>query len=520
MSLRVSPRVFTVIALASVAALPPNVMPVLSRLIADVHGLDEAQLGYFVASGTTAGLLAAATAPLWIAAIGARVRELVIACLAAYAICVHALALVPGPPLLYALQFLLGGCAVVVASACAGFLMRQANPGRAMSVKIGSDIVVASAFLYLLPISALPLAGFAAALSACFVAGALLAVRWPVAAGLRATHPGPVAAWPTAGAAGAARTAAAASVEEASVDAAGGAGAPMARAAPTGMAGHAAEAFGGTATGTGATAAAAPGPAPAVAQARGLATAPAAAPGHAPVEAPVPATNPALATTPAPTPAPGAAPADGPAGAGASPRGAGWAVLAAMVVFYVAGISGWNYLGRLAAHAGLDADRGASAIAAGLLVGVIGAVGAASLSGRTTRIWPQVTAGVAFVASVAWLGQATTFVSYLAAVLVFNVAWNFYIPFVMALLAARDPGGRLSTLIPATAMLGGVVGPPLTGNLMQAVGYGFAMGVLALAGAVSVAGYAWLATRQRPGIHGAPDAAGETAVLPQPREGR
>jgi len=380
---RVAQPALTIILIAAVAALPPNVMPVLSRLLSDTHGLDEAQLGYFIASGTLAGLLASASAPFWITRvrIGMRARALVIGCLLGYGLGVHALAVVDGPPMLYALQFLLGGSTILVASTCVHHLMLQPNPARMMSLKIAGDVVVASAFLFLMPLSSLPLPGFLAALSACFVAGALFAWRWPRSRtdsqpAIRVTGPA----------------------------------------------------------------------APAT-----LATAPASA----------------------------------------------WTVLAMMAVFYVAGVSGWNYLGRLAAHAGLDAGAGATAIAIGLFGGIVGAIGAASLAGRGDRVWPQAVAGSAFVASILALGHATSFASYLVAVLVFNIAWNFFIPFVMALLATRDGSGRLSTLTPATAMVGGIVGPPLTGNLMQATSYETAMLVLAMTAALSVTAYVIAVRRQR-----------------------
>jgi hypothetical protein len=60
----------------------------------------------------------------------------------------------------------------------------------------------------------------------------------------------------------------------------------------------------------------------------------------------------------------------------------------------------------------------------------------------------------------------------------------------------------------------------LSGSSAPAVGYGFVMGVLAVARAGSVAGYVWLATRQRPGIHGSPDAVGKAPVRPPAREVR
>jgi hypothetical protein len=104
---------FVVVLVAGIAALPPNVMPVLSGLLADRHGLDDAQIGYFVSSGQLAGLVASATAPYWITRVD--VRWLVGACLVVYAVGVFSLGRVMPLALLYAIQFVLGGVLVLVA---------------------------------------------------------------------------------------------------------------------------------------------------------------------------------------------------------------------------------------------------------------------------------------------------------------------------------------------------------------------------------------------------------------------
>jgi len=115
-------------------------------------------------------------------------------------------------------------------------------------------------------------------------------------------------------------------------------------------------------------------------------------------------------------------------------------VVGQWLVFYTAGVSGWNYLGRLALHAGLDTTQSTSVIAEGLLLGIIGLLGAASLAGRFRTVWPETVSAVAFAGSVAALGSVPVLVPFLVAVALFNVAWNFFIPFFLGLLALHDYG--------------------------------------------------------------------------------
>jgi hypothetical protein len=155
----------------------------------------------------------------------------------------------------------------------------------------------------------------------------------------------------------------------------------------------------------------------------------------------------------------------GPVALGSAPRTA-WLVLLAMVVFYVAGAGMWPFLERLGLSAGLERGAAANMIAAGLFVGMIGSLGAVAVAGRIRGIWPQSICGILFAASIPALAWAEGLVAFAAAIFVFNAAWNFFIPFVVALVAARDTTRRLGALVPGTAMLGGIIGPPLAGNLI------------------------------------------------------
>lgn len=358
---------------AGLAALPPNVMPVLSGLLAERHGLDDAEIGYFVASGQLAGLIASASAPYWIMRVD--VRWLVGGCLLLYAALVSALTVSQPFVSLCALQFVLGGALVVVASSCVSILARLENPARALSIKISSDVVLASGFLYLVPVGTWGFGGFVAALAASFVVAGALASRLP--------------------------------------------GRPHGAPRVAGVRPHR----------------------------------------RAPLSA--------------------------------------WLPLGTMVVFYVAGVGLWVFLGRLATHAGLSDDTAATVIAAGLFVGIIGSLGAAAFAGRSRRVWPQVTAGVLFVLSIPALGFARDTVAFALAVCVFNAAWNFFMPFAMGLVATRDRSGRLATLMPGTAMLGGIIGPPLAGVIMRATGYPTATLAMMAIAALAIGSYVMLAGTQR-----------------------
>jgi hypothetical protein len=51
------------IVLASTAAVPGNVLPVLAGMLADHYAIDEATIGYLIGANTLAGLVASLTAP-------------------------------------------------------------------------------------------------------------------------------------------------------------------------------------------------------------------------------------------------------------------------------------------------------------------------------------------------------------------------------------------------------------------------------------------------------------------------
>ncbi len=358
------------ILIASIAAVPGNVLPVTLGLLTGKHGLDAAMLGYLVAANTFAGLLTSLSAPFWIRRVGLRPAITVLLVLNAAALV--GLGQAPGLPWLFVMQLLLGIAGVGIASICVMVIAQLDNPGRAYGLKITSDVIIAGSFLSLLPVATLGLERYAIVLAVPFLLTILLVPRLP-ATGF------------AAGAAG----------------------------------------------------------------------------------------SPTVALS-------------------AAPRSA-WLVLVTMVVFYIAGTGMWPFIERLGVHAGLDQNTAANMIAAGLFVGMTGSLGAVLVAGRFRAIWPQTFGGVLFALSIPALALAEGPVAFAAAVFVFNAAWNFFIPFVVALVAASDTTRRLGALVPGTAMLGGIVGPPLNGNLITIAGFEVATLVMMSICMISIVGYVVLA---------------------------
>jgi predicted MFS family arabinose efflux permease len=354
------------IVIASIAAMPGNVLPVMAGMLSDFHSLDEVELGLLVASGTFAGLLTSLTAPHWIGRVN--LRYAVTIALTVAAIGQLGLRFAPGVVALVCAQAMAGASSIVVASICVTVIAQLPNPTRAYSLKITTDVIFAGSFLALTPLLGLGLAGFVAVLASISVAALPLAQRLPV----RAMAQGRADGSPT-----------------------------RLRDAPW----------------------------------------------------------------------------------------SAWLALLTIVVFYVGGIGVWAFLERLAVHAGLDRDIASNAIAAGLFVGVVGSLSAAYFAGRTQKIWPETTSGIVLVASLAMLTYMEGAAQFYVAVFIFNCSWNFFIPFVIGLIARRDSTARMSSLVPGTVMIGGVLGPVIIGTLIRSSGYEIAMIVMTLIVAASICGY-------------------------------
>jgi predicted MFS family arabinose efflux permease len=359
-----------VIVLASAAAVPGNVLPVLAGLLSDHYSIDEAQVGYLIAANTLAGLLASVTGPYWISRVN--FRHAAAFGLVLIPASLLGLGYAPGLPTLFLAEAFLGAANIVIASIALTVVAQLKNPTRAWGIKISTDVIFAGTFLWFVPTAQLGLRGFVGVLAVLLVVVAPLVLGLPRRANIQRSADG----------------------------------------------------------------------------------------------SPQPLSA-------APWPA--------------------WLALITMVVFYVSGIGVWTFLERIAVHAGFDQTTASDIIAAGLFVGIVGSLGAAAFAGRSARIWPQSASGALFVGSVAWLAYSSNVVQFYAAVFVFNCAWNFFMPFVMGLVARSDTTGRLPALVPGTVMLGGIIGPPLAGILIRVTSYESMLLVMTGIAAAAIVGYVAIA---------------------------
>ena len=137
------------ILLSSALVVPGNVLPILAGLFADNYHINEQLIGYLVSANTTAALAVSVTAPWWIARV--RLRWLVPAAMTLIAAAVLSLALAPGYIALLLLELVIGAGAGTIASICYTVMAQHADAARAWGVKVMLDVVLAWAFVKLVP---------------------------------------------------------------------------------------------------------------------------------------------------------------------------------------------------------------------------------------------------------------------------------------------------------------------------------------------------------------------------------
>jgi predicted MFS family arabinose efflux permease len=140
-------------------------------------------------------------------------------------------------------------------------------------------------------------------------------------------------------------------------------------------------------------------------------------------------------------------------------------------VLWYTGVGGvWAFIERIGTSSGIGLAPIGSALAIGMGLGAAGALLASAVSDRWGRL-PMFS--VAMFAQVIALYVLTTHLAwsaFLLAAILFNVSWNFALPFLMGAIAARDPSGRFTVLIVAAQGLGVAVGPVIAGFLISGTG--------------------------------------------------
>ncbi len=144
--------------------------------------------------------------------------------------------------------------------------------------------------------------------------------------------------------------------------------------------------------------------------------------------------------------------------------------LVAMAVYFV-GLNGtWVFLERIGADAGIPPASVAAALAGSVFCGALGALAASWLGGRVAITAALAVCALLFAAFVGMMISQPGLIGFVVALVLFNVAWNFSLPYQMSSIAMADHSGRILVLIPAAQTIGGALGPAISGTMLMGAG--------------------------------------------------
>jgi len=128
----------------------------------------------------------------------------------------------------------------------------------------------------------------------------------------------------------------------------------------------------------------------------------------------------------------------------------------------------WAFLLNIGEAGGLATTRAGQAMAISSGIAIIGALTASALAGRGGRLLPVSVAVLVQVTAIMLLQGEMSFIRFAATCAVFQTFWNFTGPYLMGMVAASDPTGRIAVLIPVAQTTGFGIGPAIAGGLMAA----------------------------------------------------
>lgn len=143
----------------------------------------------------------------------------------------------------------------------------------------------------------------------------------------------------------------------------------------------------------------------------------------------------------------------------------------------------WTYVERMAVAAQFESAFIGMALAAGVMLGIPGALLAAWCSDRFGRVAPLAIGAAGTVTALVLLRAGMTHPDYLVAVALYNFCWNFSLAFQYAAVNAADDSGRSVAAAPAFHGAGGAAGPAAAAFLVSSESF-MAVNMLAAAAVV------------------------------------
>ncbi len=139
----------------------------------------------------------------------------------------------------------------------------------------------------------------------------------------------------------------------------------------------------------------------------------------------------------------------------------------------------WTYIEPIGAGSGFDPARIGTGLAIGVAAGIPGALLASVVGIRVGRLAPLVLAGLMTVLSVFLLRGTPGFGQYVAAVALYNFAWNNALVYQFSVVNAVDRTGRSVAVAPAFYSAGSAVGPGIAAFFVDANSYDVVLALVA-----------------------------------------
>lgn len=152
-----------------------------------------------------------------------------------------------------------------------------------------------------------------------------------------------------------------------------------------------------------------------------------------------------------------------------NPSSPAWAILTVtgVLAFYLSIGGVWTFASAAATSAGLnEADTG-KVLGIATVMGIVGALIASFLGGKVARLTMLVIGYAILIASLIGLAAHPGATGYSAAVFAFKFAWTFVLPFILAVVAKSDAGGKLVASLTLIIGIGLAVGPLIAGLMLD-----------------------------------------------------
>jgi hypothetical protein len=131
----------------------------------------------------------------------------------------------------------------------------------------------------------------------------------------------------------------------------------------------------------------------------------------------------------------------------------------------------WAFIERIGVEGGLESVLALRSLGISSMVAIAGALAASALAAKGVNRFLPVTIALLAQMVMAWLLQGEmNWVEMAIKASVFQIFWNMTGPFFMGAIAASDPAGKVSVLIPAAQTSGFFIGPAIVGLFLDSMG--------------------------------------------------